>query len=636
MNYRYPGIHSFTAADANIFFGRENEAKELLRLVALNDVVVLFSKSGSGKTSLLQAGIGPKLQEQQLRALKIRLNNTAQSINRQLFEQFNDGEYLPVDTSDNLCLWEYCKLFEYSEGGKSFTPVLLFDQFEELFTLYHDNPAAQQDFIIQLADVLNGNIPEHLKNTAKKDWSEDVTASFFAPPKVRILISIRSDYLYLLDRISERAPSILRCRYELHALNEKNAIQAIEKPAGLKGAFESPKFQYSPTALQNIIINLTTITDSENVLALPKENQEIEAFQLQLICRHIEQKIIEDKTTAGYQITADFYGKNVGIAEIRSKFYQSVLALFDDLKRQKIQVLVENKLLNSNRRIIQEGQFLIDECRVTEEDLHTLTNERLLKVEPRAGSFYYEISHDTLIAPIVKVQKARKIKEEEDDKITQLKEEQREQNRKRLKIFSYISIVLAILGITSATIAFIQSGKAQENQRVAERALMNFKIAEYSRKVEERAKESLNFDKLIANGDLFLKSSEFALALRQYKNADSIFQRYLQQDSTALQRSSYLRQKIKESLSRQSSNGNNNVIDGENDPPLEDKTSKNEYSRIVKDADLLMNARQYDLALNKLQSARAISPDKSYEIDLRITKMFRMINDERIRLLSKQ
>ena len=52
----YPGERPFGASDQDFFFGRDAERAEVKALWLANSIVVLHGSSGSGKTSLLQAG----------------------------------------------------------------------------------------------------------------------------------------------------------------------------------------------------------------------------------------------------------------------------------------------------------------------------------------------------------------------------------------------------------------------------------------------------------------------------------------------------------------------------------------------------------------------------------------------------
>ncbi|MFZ4632744.1 MAG: hypothetical protein ACOYNO_00915, partial [Saprospiraceae bacterium] len=474
MKNRYPGIHSFTAEDQALFFGREREKKELFRLIALNEVVVLFGKSGTGKTSLLQAGVGPLLAERQMQPVKLRLNNTRQPISRQVFEQLNDGDYLPLNTPDNLSLWEYCKRFEYAPGGEGYAPVLLLDQFEELFTLYHDQPEAQQDFIGQLAGLLNHKIPAHVQEAAQAIDDEAERTRWLAPPQVNIVISIRSDFLYLLDRLSGRIPSILRCRYELNPLDETNARLAITAPGELPGHFASQPFLYSPAALDTIVDGLTAQSDAS------EKAREVEAFLLQQFCQRIEGRLIAENAPGGFEITPAFFGGQQGIEAIRDSFYAEVLDKFAPATRRAVQRLVEEKLISAERRIIAERETLKQELGLTDADLALLCRERLLREEPRGSSYYYEISHDTLLATVLKAKKKRLAAEEEHKRAEELAAEEAriarenaeaERRRKRALFTSLVAAALVLAAIVATVFAFKKSAEAEREAQKAREAI---------------------------------------------------------------------------------------------------------------------------------------------------------------------
>ena len=57
----WPGLAAFTEADHEYFRGRDTEAEELMRLVRRERLTVLFGRSGLGKSSLLGAGLFPRL-----------------------------------------------------------------------------------------------------------------------------------------------------------------------------------------------------------------------------------------------------------------------------------------------------------------------------------------------------------------------------------------------------------------------------------------------------------------------------------------------------------------------------------------------------------------------------------------------
>ena len=70
----WPGLESFEEDARDYFHGREAEADELLRRVADAPLTVLFGKSGLGKTSLLKAGLFPRLREKHFLPVHVRLD----------------------------------------------------------------------------------------------------------------------------------------------------------------------------------------------------------------------------------------------------------------------------------------------------------------------------------------------------------------------------------------------------------------------------------------------------------------------------------------------------------------------------------------------------------------------------------
>ena len=59
----WPGLDAFDEAGRDFFHGRDGEAEELLHRVASAPMTVLFGRSGLGKTSLLKAGLFPRLRQ---------------------------------------------------------------------------------------------------------------------------------------------------------------------------------------------------------------------------------------------------------------------------------------------------------------------------------------------------------------------------------------------------------------------------------------------------------------------------------------------------------------------------------------------------------------------------------------------
>src|ERR1700712_2165801 len=67
------GLQSYTEAQADIFYGRDEETDRLTSLVKANTLTIVFGKSGTGKTSLLNAGVFPRLRKNYCLPFRIRL-----------------------------------------------------------------------------------------------------------------------------------------------------------------------------------------------------------------------------------------------------------------------------------------------------------------------------------------------------------------------------------------------------------------------------------------------------------------------------------------------------------------------------------------------------------------------------------
>ena len=68
------GLESFTEATRSYFYGREDEVAELSRRVQRKLLTVLFGQSGLGKTSILRAGIVPRLRPEGYCPVYVRID----------------------------------------------------------------------------------------------------------------------------------------------------------------------------------------------------------------------------------------------------------------------------------------------------------------------------------------------------------------------------------------------------------------------------------------------------------------------------------------------------------------------------------------------------------------------------------
>ena len=162
QQYRYPGVTPFTTKQSHIFFGREQEIQQLHQLIRRQPLVVLYGKSGLGKSSLINAGLIPKILEDEVYApVVIRFGawtaNTDASpigITKDLLKEgFEKETFLSKLIPGDDSLWFRAKNRQLNGGGK---PILIFDQFEELFSYPNIEIAGFQQ---EIAELLHSSIP---------------------------------------------------------------------------------------------------------------------------------------------------------------------------------------------------------------------------------------------------------------------------------------------------------------------------------------------------------------------------------------------------------------------------------------------------------------------------------------------
>ena len=140
------GLASFTEETRSFFYGREEEVAELSRRVQRKLLTVLFGQSGLGKTSILRAGLVPLLRDAGYCPVYVRIDYASQA--PEPAEQIKQaiaratsrsGEWTQSGVAvAGESLWEFLHHRDdvlRDERGNTLMPLLIFDQFEEIFTL---------------------------------------------------------------------------------------------------------------------------------------------------------------------------------------------------------------------------------------------------------------------------------------------------------------------------------------------------------------------------------------------------------------------------------------------------------------------------------------------------------------------
>src|ERR1700677_3889197 len=160
------GLASFTEDTRGYFYGRDEEIAELSRRVQRKRLTVMFGKSGLGKTSILRAGLVPRLRTQGYCPVYVRVDyaegtpEPSEQIKQAIHEASMAGHWTQVGSAvEGESLWEFLHHRDdvlRDNDGKTLIPLLIFDQFEEIFTLAQGDESGRARaarFIEDLADL---------------------------------------------------------------------------------------------------------------------------------------------------------------------------------------------------------------------------------------------------------------------------------------------------------------------------------------------------------------------------------------------------------------------------------------------------------------------------------------------------
>ena len=405
---RYPGAPPFADLPLHrkLFFGRAADARNLVDTILAESLVVVYARSGSGKTSLINVAVKERLRSEGYAPLVVRIGKQDQNPLDAVFQgiaQSAEDQGFEHHIKSNASLWHYFKTAEFWQGDTLLKPVLVVDQFEELFTLHTQEERLA--FARQVAHLLRGPAP-----AIDKTLLADLGDLSETPPPVKVVFSMREDFLAMLDELVPDLPNILTTRYRLSAMDREQAKQAIEGPAGVEDqVLEAPTFTYTEGTVQKIIDFL-----AEGAGPNLAEQGGINPFQIQIVCQHVEDLVLARTRSltrekrAAIAISYEDLGGATGLRETVSQFYERQLNNFNPYLRRRIQRLCEEGLANrEGRRIAQEQSEIVNRFGVDPRTLGRLVDLRLLQRERRLGGNHYELSHDTLLHPVLRARRQR-------------------------------------------------------------------------------------------------------------------------------------------------------------------------------------------------------------------------------------
>ena len=316
-----------------------------------------------------------------------------------------------------------------------------------------------------------------------------------APPEVKVVLALREDFYAQLEELRQRIPAIYKAPFRLEPLSQEQARHAIVEPAGLEDDDLSvPPFEWADDAVTKALDFLSAQQMGEGRRQI---GDEIEPFQLQLICQHVEDLVGEKGLDA---ITTDDLGGDEGLTRVLTSFYERCLAkICDKFKgepdlRQRLEKLCEYGLITARgRRLLREESTIMQEDGVSPEILRELVELRLLRKEPRVGDNYYELTHDTLIEPIKlsrleREEREARAREEQRAREARKHAERERQLKRRVRIAAAVAVLLLIVGGAAWVHADRQRAAAAEQAEARAREAQRAEAA--ARQAQAAAQEA--------------------------------------------------------------------------------------------------------------------------------------------------
>ena len=228
----YPGLSAYRIQDAGHFFGRGQAIAELLPELESKQVTWLHGRSGTGKSSLIQAGLMPALLEKKALPILVRsFDESPTTALKKAVLKRNWSEDLKLSKKSLL---QFLSNIDDVLKGKQL--YIFFDQFEEFFTQL---PEVQQDeFARELADcIADTSLPVHFIFSLRGDYFGET-----AILRRRLQTGVGYEYPVRLLTADEARQVIINPLEQLGITYQDGLVDTILKHLGA-GNVDSPQVQ---------------------------------------------------------------------------------------------------------------------------------------------------------------------------------------------------------------------------------------------------------------------------------------------------------------------------------------------------------------------------------------------------------
>lgn len=372
----YPGLAPFTEEDARFFFGREGETGQVLEQVAGSRLTLLYGESGVGKTSLLRAGVLPRLQEAGKVPVYFKdwrrdaIGSLRAAVAAAVAEPAAE---VPASLGDYL---------EAATRGHEAELVIVLDQVEECF-VYHGEEG--------------GSVAGQLLDAVRR-----------ADLPVRFLVAMRGDTFSRLDRFRHLAGDLRIGTFRLGPLRGEGARDAIEKPVRMYDALKPEERRFGGVEIEPALVDKVIDQVRRGRLSMDESGhgrsadlEGCEAAFLQLVMTRLWYHEIESASRTLWSRTLDELG---GAATIVHGALEEALDTLSAEERETCALLFPYLVTPAGAKVACSAEELAEHARTSPESvgklLQRLADDELRILAPASSGGgeapAYEIRHEAL------------------------------------------------------------------------------------------------------------------------------------------------------------------------------------------------------------------------------------------------
>lgn len=353
----YKALESYDIPDNRLFFGREKAIDGVLDRAPFGKLSVLHAESGAGKTSLIRAGLMPRLLAGGYLPLyvPVRVYPPDEALKRSLLPDTSAAKSIS-DGSMRSYLRAVARTV-----GENREIFVFFDQFETFFTdVFSDEQ--RQNFINELADCLDDSMLQ-----------------------VRVVLAMRTEYFGLVASFQPTIPQPFEREFLLRRLTREEAERALALPAEAQG------YAYEEGLISTILDDLA---DENNAIAPP---------QLQLVGTALIERLPDQRKV----INHNDYQQSGGAKGVLGSYLKRILEKLPTHQRQSARLIIESLVRPDQTRDVKsvatlraELANLGQDVSMLENILNNLRESHVLRyIETDAGASY-ELVHDYLALQI--------------------------------------------------------------------------------------------------------------------------------------------------------------------------------------------------------------------------------------------